>query len=50
VGVVTESNAEKAIEELKAYEADTVAVLREGRLGVAPSSELVPGDIVEIAG
>ncbi|CAK0785211.1 Calcium-transporting ATPase 3, endoplasmic reticulum-type [Coccomyxa viridis] len=49
VGVVTETNAEKAIEELKAYEADVATVLRDGRLHVIPASELVPGDIVEIA-
>ncbi|CAL5220117.1 g2070 [Coccomyxa viridis] len=49
VGVVTETNAEKAIEELKAYEADVATALRDGRLHVIPASELVPGDIVEIA-
>ncbi|DBA82876.1 TPA: Calcium-transporting ATPase 3, endoplasmic reticulum-type [Trebouxia sp. C0004] len=49
VGVVTETNAEKAIEELKAYEADVATVLRKGRLHVIPASQLVPGDIVEVA-
>ncbi|KAK9807547.1 hypothetical protein WJX72_002231 [[Myrmecia] bisecta] len=49
VGVITETNAEKAIEELKAYEADTATVLRDGRLSVIPASELVPGDIIEIS-
>lgn len=49
VGVVTETNAEKAIEELKAYEADVATVLRGGRLHVVPASQLVPGDIVEVA-
>ncbi|KAL3141521.1 Calcium-transporting ATPase 3, endoplasmic reticulum-type [Trebouxia sp. C0010 RCD-2024] len=49
VGVVTETNAEKAIEELKAYEADVATVLRKGRLHVVPASQLVPGDIVEVA-
>ncbi|KAK9866314.1 hypothetical protein WJX84_001071 [Apatococcus fuscideae] len=49
VGVVTETNAEKAIEELKAYEADVGTVLRSSRLTVIPASELVPGDIVEVA-
>lgn len=48
VGVVTETNAEKAIEELKAYEADVATVLRQGRLHVVPASQLVPGDIVEV--
>jgi Ca2+ transporting ATPase len=34
VGVMTETNAEKAIEELKAYQADLATVLRSGRLKV----------------
>jgi hypothetical protein len=49
VGVITESNAEKAIEELKAYQADLATVLRGKRLRVIPACELVPGDIVEVA-
>lgn len=49
VGVVTETNAEKAIEELKAYEADVATVLRDGRWAVVPAAELVPGDVVEVA-
>jgi P-type Ca2+ transporter type 2A len=49
VGVVTETNAEKAIEELKAYEADVATVLRQGRWTVCPASQLVPGDVVEMA-
>ena len=48
VGVLTETNAERAIEELKAYQADVAAVFREGRLRNVPA-ELVPGDIVELA-
>ncbi|KAL4420461.1 hypothetical protein ABPG75_010117 [Micractinium tetrahymenae] len=48
VGVVTETNAEKAIEELKAYEADVATVLRDGRWTVVPAAELVPGDFVEV--
>ena len=31
-------------------QADVATVLRDGRLHVIPASELVPGDIVEIAG
>ena len=50
VGVVTERNAENAIEELKAYEADQATVVRnQGQLVVIPSSELVPGDIVQVS-
>jgi Ca2+ transporting ATPase len=49
VGVVTETNAERAIEELKAYEADVATALRGGRWGVVPAAELVPGDVVEVA-
>ena len=49
VGVLTETNAERAIEELKAYQADVAAVFREGRLRNVPAADLVPGDIVELA-
>ena len=31
-------------------QADVATVLRDGRLGVVPAVELVPGDIVEMAG
>ncbi|KAK2077416.1 hypothetical protein QBZ16_004261 [Prototheca wickerhamii] len=49
VGVLTETNADKAIDELKAYEADSATVLREGAWASAPASELVPGDVIEVA-
>lgn len=48
VGVVTETSAEAAIEELKAYEAEVATTLRDGRWVVLPAAELVPGDIVEV--
>ncbi|WIA41984.1 hypothetical protein OEZ86_009286 [Tetradesmus obliquus] len=48
VGVVTERNAEQAIEELKAYEAAAATVMRDGHLQQVPAAELVPGDIVEL--
>ncbi|XP_014500933.1 calcium-transporting ATPase 3, endoplasmic reticulum-type [Vigna radiata var. radiata] len=49
VGVITESNAEKALEELRAYQADVATVLRNGCFSILPASELVPGDIVEVS-
>ncbi len=48
MGVITETKAEKAIESLKAYEADAATVLRHGHLTLLPAAELVPGDIVEV--
>ena len=42
VGVITETNAEKAIEELKAYEADVATALRDGRWTVLPASGAAP--------
>ncbi|KAM1022055.1 hypothetical protein EV2_044184 [Malus domestica] len=49
VGVITETNAEKALEELRAYQADIATVLRNGCFSILPATELVPGDIVEVA-
>ncbi|KAH7523744.1 hypothetical protein FEM48_Zijuj06G0044500 [Ziziphus jujuba var. spinosa] len=49
VGVITESNAEKALEELRAYQADIATVLRNGSFSILPATELVPGDIIEVA-
>ncbi|GAY48005.1 hypothetical protein CUMW_108690 [Citrus unshiu] len=48
VGVITETNAEKALEELRAYQADIATVLRNGCFSILPAAELVPGDIVEV--
>ncbi|KAL2895053.1 Calcium-transporting ATPase 3 endoplasmic reticulum-type [Bienertia sinuspersici] len=49
VGVITETNAEKAIEELRAYQADVATVLRNGCFSIVPATDLVPGDIVEVS-
>ena len=49
VGVATEKNAERAIEELKKYEADVATCTRDGEKRKVNAEALVPGDIVEIA-
>ena len=46
LGVYQESKAEQAIEALQAMSAATSRVLREGRVTVLPSEELVVGDVV----
>ncbi|KMZ56023.1 Sarcoplasmic/endoplasmic reticulum calcium ATPase 1 [Zostera marina] len=48
VGVITETNAEKALEELQAYQAEVTTVLRNGCFSILPATELIPGDIVEV--
>ncbi|KAI9140647.1 Ca-transporting ATPase [Paraphysoderma sedebokerense] len=49
VGVIQESNAEKAIEALKQYSPDEAKVLRDGQLLRIPAVEIVPGDIIHVA-
>ncbi|KAJ8531258.1 hypothetical protein K7X08_026692 [Anisodus acutangulus] len=49
VGVITETNAEKALEELRAYQADVATVLRNGCFSILPATDLVPGDVVEVS-
>ncbi|XP_047324737.1 calcium-transporting ATPase 3, endoplasmic reticulum-type [Impatiens glandulifera] len=49
VGVITETNAEKALEELRAYQADIATVQRNGCFSILPATDLVPGDIVEVS-
>lgn len=49
VGVVQETNAEKAIEALKEYSADEAKVYRDGSLQRIKATELVPGDVIDIA-
>ncbi len=46
LGVVQESKAEEAIEALKTMTAANSKVLRDGKLSVVHSEDLVPGDIV----
>eukprot|EP00924_Labyrinthula_sp_SR-Ha-C_P014953 snap_masked-scaffold_9-processed-gene-3.25-mRNA-1 protein AED:0.01 eAED:0.04 QI:0/0/0/1/1/1/4/0/1078 len=49
VGVVQETNAEKAITSLKRYEASNCEVLRDGIKSKLPATGLVPGDIVYVS-
>ncbi len=48
LGVVQESKAEEAIEALKTMTASTSKVLRDGKLAVIKSEDLVPGDIIHL--
>ena len=49
VGVWQESNAEAALEALKALQSETAKVLRDGEWSTIPARDLVPGDIVELS-
>jgi P-type Ca2+ transporter type 2C len=46
LGVLQEARAEKALEALKKMSAPTAHVLREGKVSIIDSTELVPGDII----
>ncbi|TFY80158.1 hypothetical protein EWM64_g3857 [Hericium alpestre] len=49
VGVIQETNAEKAIDALKEYSPDEAKVLRSGQIARLHAAELVPGDIIAVA-
>ncbi|KAF8136398.1 hypothetical protein EV363DRAFT_1428794 [Boletus edulis] len=49
VGVVQETNAEKAIDALKEYSPDEASVFRSGGFARIHASNLVPGDIISVA-
>ena len=49
VGVVQESNAERAIEALMEYSPDEAKVIRDGSATKVHAKELVPGDIIQVA-
>ena len=46
LGVYQENKAEKAIEALQAMSAATSKLMRDGKIKVIPSEEIVPGDVV----
>ncbi|KAJ3206868.1 hypothetical protein HDU67_007886 [Dinochytrium kinnereticum] len=49
IGVVQESNAEKAIEALKEYSPDEAKVIRDGNPMKIEAKNIVPGDIVQLS-
>ncbi len=48
LGVYQENKAEKAIEALQKMSAGTSRVMRDGKIKVIPSEDLVPGDIIHL--
>jgi P-type Na+/K+ transporter len=48
VGFFQEYSAEKTMDSLRSLSSPTAYVIRDGEAKVVPSSELVPGDLVEL--
>lgn len=48
VGVIQETNAEKAIDALRQYSPDEAKALRDGHVHRIPAIELVPGDLIDL--
>ena len=48
IGVIQENKAEKSLEALKKLSSHIAKVMRNGKLEIIPSAELVPGDVVII--
>jgi len=48
VGFFQEYSAEKTMDSLRSLSSPTASVVRDGEAKVIPSSELVPGDLVEV--
>ncbi|KAI0003211.1 hypothetical protein BJV74DRAFT_516784 [Russula compacta] len=49
VGVIQESNAEKAIDALMHYSPDEANVFRSGKVSRIPASRIVPGDVIVVS-
>eukprot|EP00798_Chlamydomonas_sp_ICE-L_P020359 gene20359-27123_t len=48
VGVWQESNAEAALDALKAMQGESAKIIRGGKMSTIPAQDLVPGDVVEL--
>lgn len=48
VGFFQEFNAEKIMESLRSLSSPTASAVRDGKIEVVPTAEIVPGDMVEL--